>query len=206
LITHEGKSMMENGTAKRELILEAAIQLLRTKNYDTMKTGMVAKLAGVAEGTIFRYFATKRELFFEAIRRVSRRCAEIFFAGVSPQNTLRGNFEVLAGNFFLRNAESDTLYRIIYKAFSEVEDPETKEILGEIFLLSIGEVKKLLLTSKDAAALESADQKLEFVVMMLWGIGDVFWKRDLIQGRMMTTEAEMRTIIQMLMRMLGLKE
>jgi len=198
--------MMENGTAKRELILEAAIQLLRTKNYDTMKTGMVAKLAGVAEGTIFRYFATKRELFFEAIRRVSRRCAEIFFAGVSPQNTLRGNFEVLAGNFFLRNAESDTLYRIIYKAFSEVEDPETKEILGEIFLLSIGEVKKLLLTSKDAAALESADQKLEFVVMMLWGIGDVFWKRDLIQGRMMTTEAEMRTIIQMLMRMLGLKE
>ncbi|WP_378941173.1 TetR/AcrR family transcriptional regulator [Mesorhizobium sp. ANAO-SY3R2] len=46
-------------------ILDAAAELFREKGYYTTSTSEIAQKAGVVEGTIFRYFATKRDLLFK---------------------------------------------------------------------------------------------------------------------------------------------
>lgn len=50
-----------NPTGKK--ILEAATKVFTAKGFNGATTSEIAKEAGVAEGTIFKYFKTKKELF-----------------------------------------------------------------------------------------------------------------------------------------------
>ncbi|MHB8066249.1 MAG: TetR/AcrR family transcriptional regulator, partial [Ruminiclostridium sp.] len=47
---------------KEKRILEAAIQISNEKGFSSATTSEIAKRAGVAEGTIFRYFKTKHDI------------------------------------------------------------------------------------------------------------------------------------------------
>lgn len=47
---------------KEKRILEAAIQISNEKGFSSTTTSEIAKKAGVAEGTIFRYFKTKKDI------------------------------------------------------------------------------------------------------------------------------------------------
>jgi AcrR family transcriptional regulator len=47
---------------KEERILKAAISIFSEKGYSAATTSEIAKSAGVAEGTIFRYFKTKKDI------------------------------------------------------------------------------------------------------------------------------------------------
>ncbi|MGL6108232.1 TetR/AcrR family transcriptional regulator [Romboutsia sp.] len=49
-------------TLKHQKILIAAIELISEKGYDKVATSEIAQRAGVAEGTIFRYYKTKKDL------------------------------------------------------------------------------------------------------------------------------------------------
>lgn len=47
---------------KERKILEAAIEISNEKGFSSTTTSEIAKRAGVAEGTIFRYFKTKKDI------------------------------------------------------------------------------------------------------------------------------------------------
>lgn len=47
---------------KEQKILEAAIQVFGEKGFSAATTSEIAKSAGIAEGTIFRYFKTKKDI------------------------------------------------------------------------------------------------------------------------------------------------
>lgn len=53
-----------NLTEKQWKILEAALQAFTEKGYSASTTSEIAKRAGVAEGTIFRHFKTKKDILF----------------------------------------------------------------------------------------------------------------------------------------------
>lgn len=56
---------LENSMTERQLsILISAIELFSQKGYEATSTSEIAKNAKVAEGTIFRYYKTKKELLF----------------------------------------------------------------------------------------------------------------------------------------------
>lgn len=52
---------------KREVILVAAIKIFAQKSYNGTTTSEIAKEAGVAEGTIFRYFKTKKDILIKGV-------------------------------------------------------------------------------------------------------------------------------------------
>ncbi len=52
---------------KREEILEAASRVFAEKEFHEVLIDEVAALAGVGKGTVYRYFRTKEELYFETI-------------------------------------------------------------------------------------------------------------------------------------------
>lgn len=56
------KDMEEKITEKQKLIFEAAIEVFAEKGFSAASTSEIAKRAGVAEGTVFKRFSTKKEL------------------------------------------------------------------------------------------------------------------------------------------------
>ncbi|MGE4233967.1 MAG: TetR/AcrR family transcriptional regulator [Bacteriovoracia bacterium] len=54
--------MEEKITEKQKLIFEAAIEVFAEKGFSAASTSEIAKRAGVAEGTVFKRFSTKKEL------------------------------------------------------------------------------------------------------------------------------------------------
>lgn len=62
---------------KEEKILEAAIKIFSEKGFSAATTSEIAKDAGVAEGTIFRYFKTKKDLLRGAMVKLIELIGEI---------------------------------------------------------------------------------------------------------------------------------
>jgi AcrR family transcriptional regulator len=56
----------------------AAIELFQTQSYGEVTMSEVAVIAGVAKGSVYRYFASKEDLFTAAIERVLSRTATEF--------------------------------------------------------------------------------------------------------------------------------
>lgn len=61
---------------KQQKIIDAAYQVLAEKGYDQASTKEIARVAGVAQGLIGYYFASKDLLFAEVFRRESERYCE----------------------------------------------------------------------------------------------------------------------------------
>ena len=57
----------ENMTEKQKKILEAAVETFSEKGYAATSTSEIAKKAGVAEGTIFRHYKTKKDLLLSIV-------------------------------------------------------------------------------------------------------------------------------------------
>lgn len=57
----------EKMTPKQIAIVEAAVNVFADKGYAAASTGEIARLAGVAEGTIFRYYKTKKDLLMAIV-------------------------------------------------------------------------------------------------------------------------------------------
>lgn len=60
---HDGKNLTE----KQKDIIAAATELFAEKGFAATSTSEIAKKAGVAEGTIFRHYQTKKELLMSIV-------------------------------------------------------------------------------------------------------------------------------------------
>jgi AcrR family transcriptional regulator len=66
---------------KRDAILAAAARVVADRGLDA-PTSAISKAAGVAEGTLFTYFATKDELLNALYRAIKRELAEAMMTGL----------------------------------------------------------------------------------------------------------------------------
>jgi AcrR family transcriptional regulator len=60
-------------TEKQKKIILAAVQAFAEKGYASTSTSEIAKNAGVAEGTIFRHYKTKKDLLYSIIEPMLRK-------------------------------------------------------------------------------------------------------------------------------------
>ncbi len=66
-------------TLKQQKIVEAAIETFAEKGYAASSTSEIAKKAGVAEGTIFRHYKTKKDLLLSIIAPTMAKFITPFF-------------------------------------------------------------------------------------------------------------------------------
>jgi AcrR family transcriptional regulator len=69
----------ENRTEKQTRILEAAIEIFSEKGYAATSTSEIAQRAGVAEGTIFRHYKTKKDLLLTIVGPIMAKLVAPFF-------------------------------------------------------------------------------------------------------------------------------
>ncbi|USH02505.1 TetR/AcrR family transcriptional regulator [Grimontia kaedaensis] len=80
---------------KKTQILEATERLLAKHGFDRLSMQMVAKEAGVAAGTIYRYFSDKDDLLSQLRNHVVQQCAAKMLEGHSDNMSLKQQFVTL---------------------------------------------------------------------------------------------------------------
>jgi AcrR family transcriptional regulator len=76
---------------KRAAIMDAATRLIVSQGLN-VATAAIAKEAGVANGSLFTYFATKADLFNQLYLGLKTEMANTASQGVSPTATIRDQF------------------------------------------------------------------------------------------------------------------
>jgi len=60
-------------TEKQKQVLDAALQVFAERGFSATSTGEIAKRAGVAAGTVFRFYKTKKDLLIGVVSPLFRR-------------------------------------------------------------------------------------------------------------------------------------
>jgi len=122
---------------KKKLILNAAEKLIALKGIHGFSMQNLALEAGVAAGTIYRYFNDKEHLIEETRRHVSLRTADIVQANISDDMTLKEKYSTLwlnTWNFSKTKSaiKSHMLFEQLWSNQNERDLEKKKEIFHKI--------------------------------------------------------------------------
>jgi len=76
-VTHPSTPHAGAADLTRQRLIRAALELFTTRGYHDTTTAQIAKKAGIAEGTIYRHFASKQHLANELYRAAQRWAAKV---------------------------------------------------------------------------------------------------------------------------------
>ncbi len=115
--------------ARRARIIDAALELLGTADYERIQIRMVAERAGVALGTLYRYFPSKEHLFVAALAE--------WGAGFGPRQSDRRGGRAQDPATRLRQALDDAVtafernpqFFSLISVLGSADDPEVAETL-----------------------------------------------------------------------------
>ncbi|WP_044747239.1 TetR/AcrR family transcriptional regulator [Bacillus alveayuensis] len=87
------KDEESNMSEKQKKIVKAAIEMFSEKGFAATSTSEIAKKAGVAEGTIFRHYKTKKDLLISIVMPTIIKYVSPFFAKSFVQEVLENKYE-----------------------------------------------------------------------------------------------------------------
>ena len=131
-----GGTMTESNTPdKHEQILVAAEKLIAESGFQGLSMHKLAKEAGVAAGTIYRYFSDKEHLLDELRLRVAERIATAVQTDVSDDMSLKQKYRTMWLNVWNLSIENrDTLSnRVQYESLPGPNKRETRELERKMF-------------------------------------------------------------------------
>jgi AcrR family transcriptional regulator len=196
----DGRKLSSRGAATRRRLLEAAEKIFAEVGYHAASIVKITEAAGVAQGTFYLYFASKKQIFDELVVDLNSRVRHAMQEGAA-QGTSRAESELLGfAGFFRFTAEHPALYRIIRQA--EFVSPETLHLHYE--RLTTGYVAGL----RDAMASgEIADGDAEVLAWALMGIGELVGIRWILwEERGQVPEEVFDELARIIVRALGAKE
>jgi AcrR family transcriptional regulator len=94
--------------ATRQRILRVAAREFARLGFDQANINTIAEEAGIGKGTIYLYFANKRDLFLEMLRSIAQAHLQAVRAALAPEGMLHERLERLFHAFVqLAEEESD---------------------------------------------------------------------------------------------------
>ncbi|MCR4422504.1 MAG: TetR/AcrR family transcriptional regulator [Exilispira sp.] len=181
----------------RGKIISVACDILKEGNYQVMTTSIISKAAGISEGTIYRYFNSKKEILLTILDELNNYFVKTFFSGVDNNKSLSEKLNIIGENFFIHKDELASLYSIMFRVFSEVSDVDVRERFKQIYDKILNQISFLLL-GKDFNEEEAKNSSI-FSTYLLWGAGELLWKLDIVnEGKVLNKE-----IIQNMLNMIS---
>jgi AcrR family transcriptional regulator len=166
----DGRPLSARGAATRQRLLEAAEAIFADLGYHDASIVKLTEAAGVAMGTFYLYFGSKKEIFDELVRDLNRRVRHAM-KEASTRGETRLEAELLGFQAYFRfTAEHTALYRIIRQA--DLVSPEMLryhyDTLGEAYVEGL------------RAAVERGevgDIDPDVTAWALMGMGELFGRR-----------------------------
>ena len=88
-------STSEKGQAKRQSLIAATIDLVNNNGFHAAPMSLIAKRAGVAAGTIYRYFDSKQDLVNRVYLEVKEAFSTSAFRDYSPTASVEADFRTV---------------------------------------------------------------------------------------------------------------
>ncbi|MDI6891530.1 MAG: TetR/AcrR family transcriptional regulator [Actinomycetota bacterium] len=129
---------MGNLNDKRRTIMEAALRVIANKGFHGATTSKIAKLAGVAEGTIYNYFENKEDLIISLFEETWRKLTERAETRISnlehPNDKLEAIFDEVMG-LFEKNPHLIEVFLIEIKPGSLFYEKKVQSLLSFLDLI-----------------------------------------------------------------------
>ena len=173
----DGRRLSGRGQATRRRLLESAERIFAELGYHDASIVKITEAAGVAQGTFYLYFSSKKEIFDELLKDLNSRVRHAM-TEAAEQGATRAEKELLGfGAFFRFTAEHPALYRIIRQA--EFVSPEMLHYHYD--RLSQGYVDALRQASESG---EIGEVEAEVTAWALMGMGELIGMRWILwEGR-----------------------
>ncbi|WP_375754064.1 TetR/AcrR family transcriptional regulator [Vibrio sp. HN007] len=121
-------------TDKRILILNAVEKLVAEEGFEGLSMQKLAKRAGVAAGTIYRYFDDKTHLLREARLHATAKAADIIQAGVSDDLPLKERYRLFWLNIWnYAQTRSAVQTHLLYEQFVPDDIEQVHQLEKEMF-------------------------------------------------------------------------
>ena len=171
----DGRPLSKRGLDTRRRLLDAAERVFGELGFHDASIVKVADAAGVAAGTFYLYFDSKKAIFDELVRDLNRRVRHAM-KEASSQGATRLESELLGFEAYFRfTSEHPALYRIIRQA--EFVSPEMLRYHYD--RLSDGYIEAL---QAAADAGEIAPLDAEVAAFALMGMGELIGMRFILWG------------------------
>ena len=121
----------------RQRLIRAALELFTTRGYHDTTTAQIAKKAGIAEGTIYRHFASKQQLMNELYRAAQRWATKLVqeTARDPEARTARAQLMAVAHGLFEGAAEDTAVVKLgLLERLEAVIDDESRKTAREFRL------------------------------------------------------------------------
>jgi AcrR family transcriptional regulator len=154
---------------RRRLIIESAEAMFAASNYARVGTAELAKAAGISEPALYRYFASKKELFISTIKAAGKRLLDIWerlaSEVVDPLEVIRA----IGLGYYDHLRSRSPVMKLLFQALSEADDEEIRQALHSNFAAlvrflkeNIEEGKRQGLISQDVNPTVAAWQFMAF--------------------------------------------
>ena len=155
---------------RRDQLVQAALRVFARAGYRSTGTLEIAREAGVGEPTIYRYFADKKDLYLEVLKR----SADLILAGWSQvaadeSNPLRAMAAI--GSWYHRGVgqEPDPL-RVRARAIAESQDDDIRAVVREAYLQCFLFVRSLLVSAREQGLIDS-EADIDAIAWLFMGVG-----------------------------------
>lgn len=187
----KSKNETKKASERRQHILDAALTVFLRKGFSGSTTREIAAEAGVAEGTIFRYFKTKKDLLLGLVApHVIQSLSDTLeaMAGESDEAILMA---VIRNRLATLNNNRD----LVQLMFTEAQfHPELKEQFVEEIVMKVAKVlEEFMMKRIDRGAFREIDPKI--ATRALVGMVGVFvmWKQFLHADKYLNFDDESLT-------------
>jgi AcrR family transcriptional regulator len=133
---------------RRMQILIGAVEVFAEKGYHQATTKEIAKAAGVSEGTIYNYFANKRELLVAMVNAIGMQSVREIMVEESPNDPEAFLKAILKDRYELAKQFGNRMTPLIAEMFTDAEMRET--IYNQIAMPIANRVEQFIQSNIDA--------------------------------------------------------
>lgn len=149
----------------RSRILFAARTLVSEGGWKEAQVASVAAAAGIATGTVYRYFPSKAELFAEVLSAVSQREVDVLASIAAAEDTATGRLHTAVATFVQRAMRNP---RLAYALIAEPCDKEIDEA-RLTYRAAISEVVRSIITAGQSAKEMRSDVQADIAASVIVG-------------------------------------
>ncbi len=120
---------------KQKAILESAIAVFSARGFWNTPTSLISKTAGVADGTLFNYFATKDDLINEVYLEIKKELAAHLLAGLPTTLSLKDKMRHIWSQYIKWGIQYPEKFKVLRQIGESYElDEAVKEQANEPFV------------------------------------------------------------------------
>lgn len=182
--------------SKRELIVEAGIQVFSQKGYHQAKMEEIAVAAGIGKATIYEYFSSKLQLFQEIMETSIQKYSDIVSTEEISQMNLEERIILITEGHIRFCKQYKDLSRLVFWD-TEIIDEELKEWFYIKRKEKEGILENLINDAIQRGEIRQVDAKL--MVLMIGGILGQIWVPIVLEGWDMEPAVTARQVTDLIM-------